>query len=200
MVNLGYAVNSVWIASLQRHKTFVTPWENIWMLPKEDLMLKRAFPPLHHLTGVRQVTQVMYFMTWGIRWHHWKRCYHKWVLLPKCPSDLCDAADLHPVPEDWMCYCIQDRVTLGEGGGNQPPPSHAWTSLLIANIFQDGLEEWITDAVILAPREVILFFRWQSFKEGLCLGDTRDIGFCLGGPVNWTGRETQMETMVRNVQ
>ena len=35
----------------------------------------------------------------------------------------------NPAHEDWMCYCIQIRVTLGEGGGDQPPPSHAWTGL-----------------------------------------------------------------------
>ena len=57
-----------------------------------------------------------------------------------------------------MHYCVQVRVTLGEGGCNQPPPSHAWTGLLIANMFQDGLGEQITEAVVLAPGETILFF------------------------------------------
>ena len=27
------------------------------------------------------------------------------------------------------------------GGGNQPLPSYAWSESLIANMFQDGLEE-----------------------------------------------------------
>ena len=49
-------------------------------------------------------------------------------------------------------------MTLGEGGGNQPPPSHAWSGLLIADIFQDGLKEQIIEAVVLAPGEAILFF------------------------------------------
>ena len=57
-----------------------------------------------------------------------------------------------------MCYCIQVGVTLGMEGGDQPPPSHAWTNLLIADMFQDGLEEQITDTVVLAPGEVILLF------------------------------------------
>ena len=35
----------------------------------------------------------------------------------------------NPAHVDQMCYCIQVRVTLGEGGGDQPPPSHAWASL-----------------------------------------------------------------------
>ena len=44
------------------------------------------------------------------------------------------------------------------GGGNQPPPSHAWSGLLIPDIFQDGLEEQITKAVVLALGEAVLFF------------------------------------------
>ena len=47
---------------------------------------------------------------------------------------------------------------MGEGGGDQPPPSHAWSGVLIADMFQDGLEEQITEAVVLAPGEAILFF------------------------------------------
>ena len=50
------------------------------------------------------------------------------------------------------------RVTLGEGGGDQPPPSHAWSGLLIVDMLQEGLKEQITKAVILAPGEAILFF------------------------------------------
>ena len=40
-----------------------------------------------------------------------------------------------------MHYYVQVRVTLEEGGGDQTPPPHAWTSLLITDMFQDGLEE-----------------------------------------------------------
>ena len=40
-----------------------------------------------------------------------------------------------------MHYCIQVRVTLGEEGGDQPPSFHAWTCFLIADMFQDGIEE-----------------------------------------------------------
>ena len=34
-------------------------------------------------------------------------------------------------PNNWMHYCIHIRVTLGEGRGNQLPPSHVWNGLLI---------------------------------------------------------------------
>ena len=66
-----------------------------------------------------------------------------------------------PAHEDQMCYCIYIRATLWGGGGDQAPPSYAWSGLFIADMFQDGLEEQITEAVVLAPGEVILFFRWQ---------------------------------------
>ena len=49
-------------------------------------------------------------------------------------------------------------MTLGEGGGDQPPPSHTWSGLLIVDMFQEGLEEQITEAVVLASGEAILFF------------------------------------------
>ena len=64
----------------------------------------------------------------------------------------------HAIHEDQMHYCVHVRVTLGEGGCNQPPPSHAWSGSLIADMFQEGIEEQIIEAVILAPGEAILFF------------------------------------------
>ena len=70
----------------------------------------------------------------------------------------------------------------------------------MANMFQDGLKEWKSEAVVLAPGEVILFFGWRWLKEGLLLGNARDAGFHLAGPVNWAGIETQVEMMVSTVQ
>ena len=70
---------------------------------------------------------------------------------------------------------------------------------LIANLFQDGLEEWITKAIVLASEEVILFFGWHLLKDWLPLGDTRDVGFHLGSPINWARREAQVEMMVSTV-
>ena len=46
----------------------------------------------------------------------------------------------HPTHEDQMCYCIHVRVTLREGGGKQPHPSHAWSHLIIVDMSQEGLE------------------------------------------------------------
>ena len=43
--------------------------------------------------------------------------------------------------KDQTHSCVHVRVTVGEGRGDHPPPSHAWTGSLIADIFQEGLEE-----------------------------------------------------------
>ena len=99
-----------------------------------------------------------------------------------------------------MHYCIHVRVTLGEGGGNKPPPPHAWSGLLIVDMFQEGLEEQITEAVVLASGEVVLFFGRQSLKEGLPLGNTRDVGFSLMDPINWAGRSAHVETTINTLQ
>ena len=112
--------------------------------------------------------------------------------MPKCQQD-------HPILEDWVHYCIHVS-DLGEGGGNQPPLSHAWSDLLIVDILQEGLEEQITEAVVLAPGEAILFFEWQSCKEGLPLGSTRHVGFSLMDLTSWAGRAAQVEATVNTVE
>ena len=84
-------------------------------------------------------------------------------------------------------------VTLGEGGGNEPPPSHAWRSSLLVDMFQGGLEEQITEAVVLTSGEAVLFSGWWLCKEWLPLGSTRDIGLSLTGPISWAGRAVQVE-------
>ena len=103
-------------------------------------------------------------------------------------------------PDSQTHYCIHMRVTLGEEGGDQPPPFHAWSGLLITDMFQEGLKEQITEAVILAPGKAILFFgRWLC-REGLPFGSARDIRFSLTGPVNWAGRMAWVEATVNTVQ
>ena len=91
---------------------------------------------------------------------------------------------------DTFLYLCQSH---SRGGGDHPPPSHAWSGLLIAGMFQDGLKEWITEVVVLAPGEAILFFGRWSCKEGLSYTSARDVGFSLTGPVNWARRTVQVE-------
>ena len=44
MMNSDYPVNSVWIVSLERHKTSVIQWKSVRMIPKGNQMLKRVSP------------------------------------------------------------------------------------------------------------------------------------------------------------
>ena len=104
-------------------------------------------------------------------------------------------------PDDWTHYCVHVRVTLGEGRGNQPPPSHTWSGLLITNILQEACpKDYITKAVVLAPGEAILFFGRHSCKEGLLFRNAKDVELGLRGPVNWAGRTAQVEATVNTIQ
>ena len=81
-----------------------------------------------------------------------------------------------------MCYCIHIRMTLGEGGGDQPPPSNAWSGLLILDMFQEGLKEQITEAVVLAPREANPIL-WMMIKQGRApLGKCQGLRIQVDGP------------------
>ena len=102
--------------------------------------------------------------------------------------------DCSPTHKDRRCYCIQVRVTLGDGGGNQPPPSHAWEGCLITNILQEAWpEDQITEAMVLSPGEAILFFGRHSKNDRLPYHRARNIEFGLGGPFNWAGRSAQID-------
>ena len=50
------------------------------------------------------------------------------------------------------------------------------------------------------PVEAILFFGQWWLKEGLPLGNTRDVRFSLMGPINWAGRTAQIEATINTVQ
>ena len=104
-------------------------------------------------------------------------------------------------PDDWTCYCVLIRVTLGQRRCDQPPPSHAWNGSLIANILQEACPgDQITKSVVLVPGEAILFFRRCSCKEGLLYSNVQDIEHGLKGPVNWAGRITQVEVTINTMQ
>ena len=90
---------------------------------------------------------------------------------------------------------------LRDGGGDQPPPSHAWGGCLITDIFQEiWPEDWITEAMVLSPGEDILFFGRHSKNEGLLYCKARNVEFGLGGPLNWTQRSVQIEPLRKTMQ
>ena len=104
-------------------------------------------------------------------------------------------------PKDRRQDGIWVTVMLGDGGGNQPPPSHAWGGCLITDKFQEAWPEYqITKAVVLSPGEAILFFSKCSRNEGLPYYRARNVDFGLGGPFSWAGRPTQIEVSRKTVQ
>ena len=104
-------------------------------------------------------------------------------------------------PEDWTCYCIHVRVTLGEGRGDQPPPSYTWNGSLIANILQEACpRDCITEALVLAPEEEILFFRRCSCNQGPLYGNAQGTEHSLMGSITWAWRTAQVEATVNTVR
>ena len=72
---------------------------------------------------------------------------------------------------------------LGDGGGNQPLPTHVLGGCLITDILQEAWPEGqITEAMALSPEEAILFFGRHSGNEWLPYCRARNVEFGLGGP------------------
>ena len=58
-----------------------------------------------------------------------------------------------PTYEDWLHYSVHGQSNYGGKERQPPPPAHALSCLLIADMFQEGLEELITKAPVLFPGE-----------------------------------------------
>ena len=122
--------------------------------------------------------------------------------LPSVCSQLPELPQTHSLtPDDQMHYCIHIRVTLEEGRGYLPQPSHTWNGLLITDILQEACPgDCITNAVVLAPGEAILFFGRCSCNEGLLYRNAQDVELGLKSSITWAGRTTQVEVTVNTVQ
>ena len=145
-------------------------------------------------------------MIWGMRWYCWRMGTSKtpfhFVWCGRSPSEwslLLEHQQDNPAQEDWTCYCTWVRVTLGEGGGDQPPPPCMDQFLNCQHV---SGQPWRMNyrGCGIGPWEGNLFFGRQFFKEGFPLGYVMDVGFWLGGPVNMAGREAQVETTMSIVQ
>ena len=102
---------------------------------------------------------------------------------------------------DWRHYCVHIRVTVGKGRGDQCPPSHALNGSLIVDILQEACpRNQITDAVVLAPKQAVLFFGRHSYREGPFYRIAQDIALSLSGPVSWTGRTAQVKVTIKTMQ
>ena len=104
---LRLSVDSVWVA----HKLIRLLWSNgkVWDCNQRGIQSSKSpSPPLCCLMWVRKATQVKWFVIWWMRWHHWRRHYHKWALLPRHSFALYNVADHHQ--NDLHCLSI-NKVT-----------------------------------------------------------------------------------------
>ena len=92
-------------------------------------------------------------------------------------------------------------MTLGDGGGDQSPPPHAWEGGVITDILQETWpDDYITNAMVLSQGEAILFFSRYSKNEGLPYCKARYAEFGLGGLFKWAGRSVLIEALRKTVQ
>ena len=76
-----------------------------------------------------------------------------------------------------------------------------WSGLLIAIILHEVCPRYqITNAVVLAPGEAILFFGRHSFMEGLLYRYAQDIKVGLRDPVSWTGKNAWVKVTMHTKQ
>ena len=170
--------------------TSILPWESVRMLLEGEQMLKRAPPilPLSHrveasdtsnavqdlrddmdsLEGVKSQMGASPKMPLGFM-----HCSQ----LPSEQSNAWALTRLHCIwRSDVLLHPTLEWLWGREEAISPHLPMHG-------DMFQEGLEEQITEDVVLAPGEPILFFGWWSCKKGLPLGNVRDVGFSLTGPI-----------------
>ena len=78
-------------------------------------------------------------------------------------------------------------MTLTDELGDVPPPSHAWTAPVVEDMLQEA-RAGLTEAVVIGPGRVILFYGRCLMGEGLKADEARDAAFLLTGAGMWVGK------------
>ena len=86
-----------------------------------------------------------------------------------------------------MRYCLEIQVTLTEELGAVPPPSHSWMAPLVEDILQEA-RTGLTEAVVIGPGRVVLFYGEMFDGEGLKTDEARDATFLLTEAGTWVGK------------
>ena len=77
-------------------------------------------------------------------------------------------------------HCLEIQVTLTDELGDVPPCPHLWMPLVIEDKLQEA-RAGLTEAVVIGPGRVILFYGRCSMGEGLKADEARDTTFLLTG-------------------
>ena len=84
-------------------------------------------------------------------------------------------------------------MTLTDELGDVPPLPHSWTPLVIEDMLQEA-RAGLTEAVVISPCRVILFYGRCSMGEGLRADEARDAAFLLTGAGTRVGKSAYLTT------
>ena len=84
-------------------------------------------------------------------------------------------------------YCLLIKAILTDKLGDVLPPPHAWMAPVVEDMLRD-IRAGLTEAVVIGPGEVILFYRRHSMGEGLMVDEARDATFLITGDGTWVGK------------
>ena len=80
-----------------------------------------------------------------------------------------------------------------------PPPLHSWTTPVIEDMLQET-RAGLTEAIVVGPGRVILFYGRCSLGEGLKVDEARDAIFLLTGAAAWVGKLAYLTTNPMTLQ
>ena len=80
-----------------------------------------------------------------------------------------------------------------------PPPSHAWMAPVAEDMLQEA-RAGLTEAVVIGPGRVILFYGRHLMGEGLKVDEARDATFLLTGVGTWVGKSAYLTADPMTIQ
>ena len=86
-----------------------------------------------------------------------------------------------------MNYCLSIKAILTDELGDVLPPLHTWMALVVEDMLRD-IRAGLTEAIVIGPGKVILFYGRCSMGEGLMADEARDATFLITGAGTWVGK------------
>ena len=96
-------------------------------------------------------------------------------------------------------HCLEIQVTLTDELGDVAPPPHSWMPLVIEDMLQET-RAGLTEAVVISPGRLILFYGRCLMGEGLRADEARDATFLLTGAGTWVGKSAYLATNPMTIQ
>ena len=76
-----------------------------------------------------------------------------------------------------------------------PLPPHTYQALVVEDMLCDG-KSGLTEAIVMGPGWIILFYGRQLLGEGLSSGEMWSTMFTLSGAICWVSKKAQLTTNV----